>query len=249
MAEGPARHNPHLPRRTRRPLRGVGGHDEIGRVTGTPQSAPLYPSRSAAGAVVGRLVYQRCTPPIVLLGVTPTGVEIAASAARGTAAAFDVIVGAHVRLEGHGIVGAVAEDADAVIDQFFEPRFELLDVLNEAIDRARRAVKAERLLFRGQRQMRALADETVVVIDGHVTSPWKLLAAGQTVRQLGAGQVLAAAAVATQAVKERVRAHKFELICPTIVLDPEGHPRPFGDPQDPSAERLRSIIVARQAAA
>ena len=88
-----------------------------------------------------------------------------------------------------------------------------------------------------------------MVIDGHVTSPWKLLAAGQTVRQLGAGQVLAAAAVATQAVKERVRAHKFELICPTIVLDPEGHPRPFGDPQDPSAERLRSIIVARQAAA
>jgi hypothetical protein len=33
------------------------------------------------------------------------------------------------------------------------------------------------------------------------------------------------------------------------VLDPAGHPHPFGDPEDPSAERLRSIVVARQAAA
>jgi predicted phosphoribosyltransferase len=230
-------------------LRDGAGRGKIGRVTGTPLPAPLYPSRSAAGAVLGRLLYQRCAPPVILLGVTPTGVEIAASAAKGTTSAFDVIVGAHVRLEGHGIIGAVAEDADAVIDQFFEPRFDLLDALHDAIDRARRAVKAERLLFRGQRQMRALADQTVVVIDGHVTSPWKLLAAGHTVRQLGAGQVLAAAAAATQGVKERVFAHKFEFICPTIVLDPEGHPRPFGDPQDPSAERLRSIVVARQAAA
>jgi hypothetical protein len=46
-----------------------------------------------------------------------------------------------------------------------------------------------------------------------------------------------------------VLAYKFEFVCPTVVLDPEGHPRPFGDPQDPSAERLRSIVVARQAAA
>jgi len=34
----------------------------------------------------------------------------------------------------------------------------------------------------------------------------------------------------------------------SVVLDEAGHPRPFGDPQDPSAERLRSIVVARQAA-
>jgi predicted phosphoribosyltransferase len=154
-----------------------------------------------------------------------------------------------VRIDGYGIVGAVAEDSDAVIDQRFRPRFELVDPLNEAIDKARRAVKSERLLFRGQRRIRELADQTVVVIDGHVTNPWKLLAAAQTVQRLEARRVLVAAAVATEAVKERVLAYKFEFVCPTVVLDPEGHPRPFGDPQDPSAERLRSIVVARQAAA
>lgn len=209
----------------------------------------MYPSRAAAGAALGRLIYRRCSPPIILLGVTPTGVEIAASAAKGTTSAFDVVVGAHVRVDPHGIVGAVAEDGDAVIDQFFEPKFDLLDPLQEAIDRARRAVKSERLLFRGQRQIRTLKDQTVVVVDGHVTGPWKLIAAARAAEELGARYVLVAAAVATQVVKERVSAYRYPFVCPSVVMDTEGHPHPFGDPNDPSAERLRSIVVARQTAA
>lgn len=217
-------------------------------MTASAPRPPLYPSREAAGAALGRLLYPRIRPPAVLLGVTPTGVEIAASAAKGLSAPFDVIVGAHVRMDGLGIIGALAEDGDAVIDREFQPRFGMVEALNEAIDKARRAVKSERLLFRGQRQIRSLEDHAVLVIDGHVTAPWKLLAAAQTAVVLGARQVLVAAAVATQGVKERVSAYKFEFVCPTVVLDPAGHPRPFGDPQDPSQERLRSIVVAREAA-
>ncbi|MEX0691898.1 MAG: hypothetical protein WD934_04870 [Gemmatimonadales bacterium] len=209
---------------------------------------PLYPTRSAAGATLGRLLTGRVRPPAVLLGITPTGVEIAAAAAQAMVCGFDVIVGAYVRLEGMGIIGAVAEDGDAVIDRQFEPRFNMLETLDAAIDAARRAVKTERLLFRGQRQMRSLEEHTVVVVDGHVITPWKMLAAVETVRKLGAGHVMAAAAVATQAVKERMSAYQCDLVCPSVVLDPGGHAKPFGDPQDPSAERLRSIVVARQAA-
>lgn len=230
-------------------LRGRGWGRKIGSVTATAPTQALYPSRAAAGSVLGRLLIKRCEPPLVLLGVTPTGVEIAASAAKGTSSTFDVIVGAHVRLEAHGIVGAIAEDADAVIDRQFQPKFDLLEPLNEAIDKARRAVKSERLLFRGQRQLRTIEGINVAVIDGHATTPWKLLAAAHSVQALGAQRVFVAAAVATQAVKERVFAYKYEFVCPTLVLDPAGHPHPFGDPQDASAERLRSIVVARQAAA
>ena len=208
----------------------------------------LYPTRDAAGAILGRQLYQRVAPPVVLLGVTPTGVEIAASAAKGISASFDVVVGAHVRLDPLGIVGAVAEDGEAVLDREFEPRFGLLVELDDAIDRARRAVKTGRLLFRGQRQIRALEERVVVVIDGHLITPWKLLAAARVAGELRARQVVCAAAVATQAVKERVSAFRYEFVCPTVVMDPGGHPRPFGDPIDPSAERLRSIVVARQAA-
>lgn len=221
---------------------------DCGAMTNASTPQALYPSRAAAGTMLGRQLYHRVTPPVLLLGITPTGVEIAAAAAQGISAAFDVIVGAHIRLDGHGIIGAIAEDGDAVIDRGFEPGFSLLDTLNEAIDRARRAVKSERLLFRGQRQIRALGEQTVIVIDGYVTSPWKLLASAETALALGAGRVVAAAAVATQTAKERVSAHKVDFVCPTVVLDDAGHLRPFGDPQEPSAERLRSIVVARQAA-
>ena len=132
----------------------------------------LYPSRAAAGALLGRLLYQRCPPPVVLLGITPTGVEIAANAAKAMSCAFDVIVGAHVRVEGRGMVGAIAEDADAVTDPDFNPGFDLIDQLNAAMDRARRAVKTERLLFRGQRPLRSLEETNVAVVDGQLASPW-----------------------------------------------------------------------------
>lgn len=217
-------------------------------MTATAPAEALYPSRAAAGAFLGRQLYQRCPPPVILLGITPTGVEIAANAAQAMSCAFDVIVGAHVRIEGKGMIGAIAEDADAVTDPDFNPSFGLMEQLNAAMDSARRAVKTERLLFRGQRPLRTLEETNVVVVDGHLTSPWKALAAAAASERLGALKVWIAAAACTQIVQERIRARKYDLVCPSIVLDPAGHPRPFGDPQDPSAERLRSIVVARQAA-
>lgn len=198
--------------------------------------------------MLGRQLYQRCQPPLVLLGITPTGVEIAASAARALSCPFDVIVGAHIRLEGLGEIGAIAEDAEAVTDPEFEPKFETLEQLEEAVDRARRAIKTERLLFRGQRPLRSLEESNVVVVDGQLVSPWKALAAAHAAQGLGAQKVIIAAAVATRAVQERIRARRFEFVCPSIILEPGGHPRPFGDVRDAAAERLRSIVVARQAA-
>lgn len=214
----------------------------------TDQPNALYPTRSGAGALLGRQLYQRVPTPAILLGVTPTGVEIAANASQAMGCRFDVIVGAHVRMEKTEIIGAMAEDGDAVIDQEFAPGFDQINALEEAVDRARRVIKSERVLFRGQRPIRALDGMNAVVVDGHVASPWKLLAAATTAEQLGAQRVWAAAAVSTQAVQERIRARRIEFVCPSILMDPKGHPRPFGDANDPSAERLKSIVVARQAA-
>ncbi len=217
-------------------------------MTSSALQTALYPSRSGAGAFLGRHIYQRCAQPLVLIGITPTGVEVAASAAKAVGARFDVIVGAHVRLRNVGVIGAIAEDADAVIDQEYEPGFDAVDELDEAMDRARRAIKSERVLFRGPRPIRSLTGTNVVVVDGHATSPWKLLASVKAVLEFEPAGVWAAAAAATKGVKERITARRVEFICPSIVLDPQGHPRPFGDPEDPSAERLRSIVIAREAA-
>lgn len=217
-------------------------------MTSSSNVSALYPSRSGAGAELGGLLTRRVPPPVHILGVTPSGVEVAANAAKAIGASFDVIVAAHVRFEGAGVVGAVAEDCDVVLDADFQPRFGMMDALNEAIDKARRAIKTERLLFRGQRPLRSVEGLNVVVVDGNVTSPWKVLAAAEAVRQLSPNRFLVGAAVATRATQNRIRARRIEFVCPNVVDDPGGHPRPFGDPADPSAERLRSIVVAREAA-
>lgn len=209
---------------------------------------PLYRSRSGAGAELGRQVYKRLRPPVVVVGVTPTGVEIAAGAAKALDVPFDVVVTAHVRMEGIGILGAVAEDANAVLDSAFQPRFGVMQALNEAIERARRVVKTDRVLFRGQRPLRTVAGVDVAVVDGHLTVPWKVLAATEAILEGHPRHVIIAAPVSTQSVQERLRARRVEFLCPTVLPDPGGHPRPFGDPDDPSAERLRSIIIAREAA-
>jgi predicted phosphoribosyltransferase len=198
--------------------------------------------------MLGGKLRARLDPPVVVWGVTPTGVEIAAGAASAMKCRFDVVVATHVRLEGLGVVGAMAEDCEAVMDPNFEPRFGLMEVLNESIDRARRAIKTERLLFRGPRPLRDPEGATVVIVDGHVTSSWKLLAAAAAAAALEPARIILAAPVSTQAVREHVAARRLEFACPSIMDDPNGHPNPFGDPQDPSAERLRSIVVARQAA-
>ncbi len=208
----------------------------------------LYPSRGAAGAQLGRHVYQRARPPLLVLGVTPTGVEIAASAAKAMSCPFDVIVASHVRLEGTGIVGALAEDSDAVLDPEFQPRFGVMEALNQGIDNARRAVKSERLLFRGPRPLRAVTGMTVVIVDGQLTTPWKTLAAATAVEEARAAGVVVAAPLGTQLVHDLIMAKRVDFVCPSVLPDPAGHPHPFGDPRDPSAERLRSIVVAREAA-
>ncbi len=215
-----------------------------------PASTPEahYPTRVGAGSMLGRTLSQRFQPPIVLLGISPTGVEVAAAAAKALNCGFDVIVGAHIRLQGVGIIGAVAEDGDAVLDPDFAPRFAQMDALNDAIDHARRAIKTERLLFRGPRPMRSVEGAIAVIIDGQIVSPWKVLAAAEVARAGGALRVAVAAPVSTQQVQERIRFRKFDFICPSVLMDPEGHKHPFGDPVDASAERLRSIVVARQAA-
>lgn len=219
-----------------------------GLMTDVPQQSALYPTRTGAGAMLGRQLYQRIPAPSILLGVTPSGIEIAASASQAMGCRFDVIVGAHVRMDGTEVIGAMAEDGDALIDQNFEPSFSQITDLEEAVDRARRVIKSERVLFRGQRAIKSLEGMNVAVVDGHVTSPWKLLAAAATAQQLGAIKVWAAAAVSTQAVQERIRARRIEFVCPSILMDPGGHAKPFGDAADSSSERLKSIVLARQAA-
>jgi hypothetical protein len=37
-------------------------------------------------------------------------------------------------------------------------------------------------------------------------------------------------------------------VCPTVVMEQEGHPSPYGDAGAEAPERLKSIMIAHQAA-
>lgn len=212
-------------------------------------NASLYPTRGAAGALLGQQLAARGYLGCVLLGITPEGVEIAANAAKAMGAQFDVLVAAFIKLGSNlAPIGAVAESAPSEMDPDFQPSGSLLDALTSAIDESRARVSQDLILYRTQRPVKALAGRIAIIVDGQVVYPWRVLAAAAAAEQLAAKQVVIATPVATQAAAERIGARRYELVCPSVVLTPDGHPAPYGDTTGETPERLRAIMIAHQAA-
>lgn len=209
----------------------------------------LYPTRLAAGALLGQQLATRAYIGCILLGITPEGVEIAANAAKAMGAQFDVLVAAFIKLGSNlAPVGAIAESAPSEMDPDFLPSGALLDKLASAIDESRAQVSQDLILYRTQRPVKRLAGRIAVIVDGQVVYPWRVLAAAKAAEQLGAKQVVIATPMATQAAAERIGARRYDFVCPSVVMDAKGHPAPYGDMAGDTPERLRSIMIAHQAA-
>src|SRR5206468_3415678 len=209
----------------------------------------LYPTRMAAGALLGQHLAARGYLGCILLGITPEGVEVAANAARAMGAQFDVLVASFIKLGSNlAPIGAMAESAPSEIDPDFQPGMNLIEKLQSAIDEARARVKQDLVLYRTQRPVKALAGRTAVVVDGQVIFPWKVLAAAKAAEVLSATRVVIATPVATDVAADRIRARRYDFVCPSVIMDAEGHPAPYGDSVGDSPERLKSIMIAHQAA-
>src|SRR6266496_966745 len=192
--------------------------------------AALYPTRSAAGALLGQQLAGRGYLGCLLLGITPEGVEIAANAAKAMGAQFDVLVAAFIKLGSNlAPIGAIAESAPSEMDPDFQPGGALMDKLASAIDESRARISQDLILYRTQRPVKKLAGRIAVIVDGQVVYPWKVLAAAKVAEQLGARQVVIASPVATQTATERIGARRYDFVCPSIVMDAKGHPAPYGD--------------------
>ena len=214
-----------------------------------PRKAALYPTRSAAGALLGQQLAARGYIGCILLGITPEGVEIAANAAKAMGAQFDVLVAAFIKLGSHvAPIGAIAESVPSEMDPDFQPSGNLLDKLTNAIDESRARVNQDLILYRTQRPVKKLAGRIAVIVDGQVAYPWRVLAAAKAAEQLNAKQVVIATPVATQAAADRIGARHYEFVCPSVVTDATGHPAPYGDASGETPERLRAIMIAHQAA-
>ena len=209
----------------------------------------LYPTRSSAGALLGQQIASRGYQACILLGITPEGVEIAAHAAQAMGAQFDVIVASFIKLGANlAPIGAMAESAPAEMDPEFEASMKLLEKLQAAIDESRARIKQDLVLYRTQRPVKKLEGRTAVIVDGQIVWPWKALAAAKAAQALGAREVVIATPVAAQPAAELIRARQYPLVCPSVVMEQDGHPSPFGDMGKDDPERLRSIMIAHQAA-
>src|SRR5437016_9399129 len=157
----------------------------------SPKPAPLYPTRSGAGALLGQQLAARGYIGCILLGVTPEGVEIAAHAAKAMGAQFDVLVAAFIKLGSNlAPIGAIAESAPSEMDPDFQPGMNLLEKLQAAIDESRARVKQDLVLYRTQRPVKSLQGRTAVIVDGQIVYPWKVLAAAKAAKQIGAKDVV-----------------------------------------------------------
>src|SRR5256886_67197 len=157
-----------------------------------PKSAKresLYPTRMAAGALLGQHLAARGYLGCILLGITPEGVEIAANAARAMGAQFDVLVAAFIKLGSNlAPIGAIAESAPSEMDPDFLPSGAVLDKLATAIGESRARVSQDLILYRTQRPVKKIAGRIAVIVDGQVVYPWRVLAAAKVAEQQSAKQ-------------------------------------------------------------
>jgi putative phosphoribosyl transferase len=210
----------------------------------------LYPTRSAAGSELGRLLANQGYVHCLLLGITPEGVEIAANAAKAMGASFDVLVASYIRLgDNLAPVGAMAEAAtQAEMDPDFQPGMNLIEKLQSAMEESRARVRRDIVLYRTHRAIKKFDDRSLIIVDGQVLFPWKVLAAARAVTELGGKRIAIATPVATITAIERARARCYEVICPNVLPDEGQHPQAYGDAMSESPERLKSIMIAHQAA-
>src|SRR5437867_12703121 len=138
----------------------------------------LYPTRSAAGALLGQQLAARGLLGCILLGITPEGVEIAANAAKAMGAQFDVLVAAFIKLGSNvAPIGAIAESAPSEMDPDFLPSGAVLDKLATAIDESRARVSRDLFLYYTMRPLKQIARLISIFLDSHDVYPWKVLAA------------------------------------------------------------------------
>src|SRR5204862_6547845 len=130
--------------------------------------------------------------------------------------------------------------APSEMDPDFQPSGSLMDKLASAIDESRARVKQDLILYRTERPVKKLAGRIAVIIDGQVAYAWRVLAAAKLAEQLGAKQVVIGTPVARQVAAGRIAPGRYDCVCPSIVMDAQGHPAPYGAAAGATTERMPS---------
>lgn len=177
--------------------------------------------REAGRLLAARLEEYRARPDCLLLGLPRGGVVVAAEIARALGLPMDVCL---VRKLGAPFqpelaMGAVAFGGVLVLHQ------DLIDgwgitaaAVDRAIAREREELQRRETLYRDGRPPLDLYGKTVILVDDGIATGATVEAAISAMRQMRAGRVVVAAAVASAATARRLARVADEVVC---VLMPE----------------------------
>lgn len=167
-----------------------------------PRESALFVDRAAAGRLLGDRLRSHVGSEVVVLGLTRGGVPVAFEVAHALGAPLDVIVMARLGVPWRPEVtmGALAEDGSRLIDDAIVESAVVSPGEIEAAEGRERGQLRERVMrLRGGLAPRMLRGRTAVIVDDGLASGVSARVACQVARNRGAGRVVVAVPVASEA--------------------------------------------------
>ena len=175
----------------------------------------LFTNRTEAGRLLAERLRDQAGPDAIVLGLTRGGVPVAFEVAHALAAPLDVIVVGRLGVPWRPDVtmGALAEDGTRIIDDRIIEDAMVSQRDADAVERRERVQLGERVArVRGDRPPRMLGGRTAVIVDDGLASGASARVACQVARNRGAGRVVVAVPVASEAGRQALVAVADEVV-------------------------------------
>jgi len=183
-----------------------------------------YRSRPDAGRFLAEtLAEYGARTDVVVLGLAPGGVPLAAEIAAGLRAPLDAVVVGRLYFPSRPelTMGAIAPGGVRVLDgELIQALGLSAEKLDEITLREQAELEQRERLYRGGRAEIDLNHRTLILVDDGMATGLSMLAAVRYVRQQAPTQIVMAVPVASAGARERVRNEVDACVCPAI-------PEPF----------------------
>jgi predicted phosphoribosyltransferase len=176
-----------------------------------------YQDRAHAGKVLAESLVELNLQHPIILALPRGGLPIAAEVARQLATTLDVLIvrkiGAPFNPE-YGI-GAICEDLVPVMSaQTFLPMDEIEEDVAEIIKNEKQELTRRVQLYRGERKLPDLRNQTVILVDDGLATGVTAAAAGKYVKSMGAKLVILAVPVGPQQRSSLLTKSVDQIVCP-----------------------------------